>query len=214
MQPKVFLLILLSYILFPSFLVFSQTSGGKDDFLVLNCYQKILRQDPIQHYQSHEYYLTCYSDLSFMSNMRSFEPFRNSNSSEITLDKSNFTPPSMSINKIEAGIKSNIKFIFSSEKNLGYITNSNNLLPLSIPNPLPAVKENGRTVGKFFLGALVGAGIGTAIALVMVSQEKSDYTPGVGYTTTGSRDNSMDSFAPWLIAGGSLICGIMFAIKW
>jgi hypothetical protein len=213
MQPKVFLLILLSYILFPSFLVFSQTSGGNDDFLVLNCYQKILEQNPSQHYQSHEYYLTCNSNLSFRSNMRSFEPCRNSNSSEITLDKSNFTAPRMSINEIEAGLKSNINLIFSSEKNLGYFNNSNNLVSLYLPNPSPTVKETGRTVGKFFLGALVGAGIGTAIFLIAASQEKIDQTPN-GPMATGSRDASMDSMAPLIIGGSSLICGIMFAIKW
>jgi hypothetical protein len=181
--------------------------------LTLCYYQKILGQDPSQHSQSYEYYLTCNSNLSFMSNMRSFEPFRNSNSSEITLDKSNFTPPSMSINESDAGIKSSINLILSSEKNLGYINNSNNLVTLYLPNPSPTVKENRRTVGKFFLGALVGAGIGTALALVMISQEKTDFVNGSAYTT-GSRDTSMDSMAPLLIAGSSLLCGIMFAIKW
>jgi hypothetical protein len=213
MQLKVFLLILLSYILFPSFLVFSQTSGGNNDFLVLNSYQKIPGQDPSQHYQSHEYYLTCNSDLSFMSNMRSFVPCRNSNSSEITLEKSNFTPPSMSINEIEAGLKSNINLIFSSEKNLGHINNSNNLVTLYLPDPSPTVRENGNRVGKFFLGALLGAAAGTVGALIMVSQEKTDYINGSAYAT-GSRDTSMDSSVPWVIAGTSLICGIMFAIKW
>lgn len=182
-------------------------------FLTLCFYQKILGQDPSQDYQSHEYYLIRNSNLSFISNVRSFELCRYSNSSEITLDKTNLTPPSMSINEIEAGLKSNINMIFSSKKNLGYINNSNNLVTLYLPNPSPTVNEAGRTVGKFFLGVLVGAGIGTAIALIAVSEEEVVQTPS-GPMTTGSRDTSMDSFAPWLIVGGGLIGGIMFAIKW
>jgi hypothetical protein len=176
--------------------------------------QCIFGQDPSQNYQSPDYYLTCNSNLSFKFNVRSFESGRYQNSSEITLDKTIFSPTSTSINEIKTGLKTNINLIFSSEKSLGYINSSNNLMNLDLPNPYPSVKEHGSRVGKFFLGALVGAAVGTATVLIVSSKEETSYTPGVGYSTNGSRDTSMDGAAPWIIAGSTLMGGIMFAIKW
>lgn len=227
--------------------------------LTLCFYHKLLGQDPKQHCQSNENFLAYNSKLSFKSNVRSIEFDRYSYSSDITFYKTNyiaasmsmnekeldpkssinlifssernlgymnnsnnfeslcllgpspFTASSMSIKRIEFGLEPNINKSFSSERNLDYMNNSNNIVTFCLPSPSPTV---GETVGKFFWGVLVGAVIGTAMALVMTSGEETTYVPGVGTVTTGNRDTSMDSMVPVIITACGLVGGIMFAIKW
>lgn len=180
-------------------------------FLTLSFSQNLIAQVSNQQYLSHENYLARNGNLPFKSSVHSVEFCRFSNSSEVTLDITRLTPQSISNTEIKAGQLSNVNLIFPYERNLSFINNSNHLAPFYSPNPTPSV---GKTIGKFFLGFLAGAAIGTSIFAIASSEEKMEYVPGVGTVGTGTRDTSMDFMGPVLILGGGLLGGIMFAIKW